>query len=196
MIIEREPSGLYEVRRRAVEALQRLGAIDDLVDCLRTLSSREALDPVEQTGDDAVVNALARALSGCESERVQSLLLDLASHRHLAGVIEALGAFHCRAALPNFIEALADDFTRPAAEAAIRKIGGAARPFLIHTVKRLVPPGEREYPSRTRQRLSALALLAEFANPRSFRAILKALMNDASPAVAALAREIASRLIG
>ena len=44
--------------------------------------------------------------------------------------------------------------------------------------------------------MSALALLAEFANPRSFRSILKALMNDASPAVAALAREIASRLIG
>jgi hypothetical protein len=89
LLFERDPSGLYQVRRRAVEALAALGAYDVLMDFLRV--PREADDPVERMGDEAVTNAAALALTKVREEHVFQLLLLVAKRRHLIGVIAALG---------------------------------------------------------------------------------------------------------
>jgi hypothetical protein len=60
ILFEREKSGLYQTRCRAVEALAALGATDVLVDYLQM--ERLIPDPVERLGEDAVINAVARSL--------------------------------------------------------------------------------------------------------------------------------------
>jgi HEAT repeat protein len=110
LLFEREPSGLYQVRRRAVEALVALGAYDVLMDFLRV--PRDADDPVERLGDEAVTNAVALALTNMREEHVFQLLLTVAKRRQLAGVIAALGSYRRPEAIPELIEALAADDCR------------------------------------------------------------------------------------
>ncbi len=81
-------------------------------------SNLDIPDPVEQAGDEAVANAVTRALMKWPGDDVFSLLLETASHKLLAGVVEALGEYRRPEAIPIFVEALGDDFYRPAAEKA------------------------------------------------------------------------------
>jgi len=164
ILFNREPSGLYETRRRAVEALAQLHADDVLIDYLST--SRAIADPVEQTGEEAVINAAARILAASRDRRVVPLLLELADrHAPLVGVVETLGGFRRIEALPYFIRALAEDFTRPAAEAAIHNLGAQVPPALLAAARPNLAVGERETVSSRRQRRSALRLYAEFGAP-------------------------------
>lgn len=157
LLFEREPSGLFEIRCRVVEALAALGARDELI---KFLSDRhDATDPVERLGDDAVVNAVARALAKHRDERLFHLLWSLARRRPLPGVIAALGAFGRPETIPCLIDALVEDESRSAAEAALRRQGTVAREALKQAIGRPLPDSVSV--SQLRQRHSILRLLVE-----------------------------------
>ena len=189
ILFAREPSGLYETRRRAVEVLSALKAYDVLREFLE--APHDFDDPVEQTGDDAVVNAAARALGELGDTKDLPLLLALLRHRRLAGIIEAVGRFRRIEALPYFIGALADDFTRPSAEAAILKLGAKARPALLESVQQRQPPAGHEVDSSRQRRRSALRLLLDIGIPGAFVwPPLHGLVHDPDPWVAMLAARL------
>jgi hypothetical protein len=104
LLFEREPSGLYETRRRVVWTLAALKAHDVLLDYLH--GHADPSDPVERLGDDAIINAAAIAVAELRSEEVFQLLMRLAQHRLLAGVVQALGTFQRTEAIAIFVEAL------------------------------------------------------------------------------------------
>ncbi|HEX4079786.1 MAG TPA: HEAT repeat domain-containing protein [Rhizomicrobium sp.] len=186
VLFAREPSGLYETRRRAVEALAALGAHDVLREFLCT--PRDISDPVELTGEEAVINAAARALGKLGDRGDLPFLLSLLREKPLAGVIEAVGRFRCIESLPLFIEALAEDFYRPAAEAAIRMLGTKARADLMQAATDHRLAFGRETGASILRRRSALALLREIGLPRKWpwRAF-PALLQDCDPTIAVLA---------
>jgi hypothetical protein len=189
ILFVREPSGLYETRRRAVEALSRLRGDDLLIEFLDT--PRHIVDPVEQTGEEAVINAVARALADCTDIRVTPLLLRLSERGPLAGVIEALDKRGCVDALPYFVKALAEDFARPAAEAALRNLGSLARSALLGAATLHQPFDRSETVSSKRQRRSALALYAELGSPLTEEwPKVYSLISDDDPEIAAIACEL------
>lgn len=175
MLSAREPSGIYEPRRHAVEALAGLQAWDVLRDYLA--DPKDISDPVERAGEDAVINAAVRALARRPDTRDLPLFFALIRTRPLAGVIEALGKFRQPGALPFFIQALEDDCLRPSAEDAILHLGGRATRLLIHTALDRDPLLDRETPSSIARRRSALRLLeklpmrGEMLPPAFFRLV-------------------------
>jgi hypothetical protein len=187
LLAEREPSGLFQARCRAVEALAALKAYDVLAEFLST--PREASDPVERFGDEAVINAAARALGGLHEPRIFELLMWLAQTRPLPGVIAALGASGRAEAIPYLVEALAEDESCLAAEAALREFGSLAHQALAVAACRS-SPGEPESESRLRQRRRALELLAESGVRPELWSVLRNLMKDEDPKIAVLACKI------
>jgi HEAT repeat protein len=161
VLFQRDPSGLFEVRCRAVYALAALGSRDTLLEFLRL--PHDATDPVERLGNDAVINAAARAVAKHREEHVFQLFLTLAKHRILPGVIAALGSFQRPQAIPFLIDALAEDECRPAAEAALAKLGQSARPALKQIT---ALSSKTESVSRLRQRQSAQSLLAAMSESK------------------------------
>jgi hypothetical protein len=188
ILFERERSGLYQTRCRAVDALAGLEASDVLIDFLGT--ERIITDPVERVGEDAVINAAARALPNVHDPRVFALLLRLARHSHLTGVIGALGVSGRAAAIPALLAALEDDASRPTAEAALRTLGRRAKSALLDAATTQLPIAERESPSSLRRRRSALGLLAEIGVTRETWTILRHLVDDSDAKIATLACEI------
>jgi hypothetical protein len=185
MLFARERSGLYQARCRAVAALAALGAHDVLIEFLE--AERVIADPVEQLGEDAVINAAAQALAVVRARRVFELLLRLAQRPALTGVIGALGAFRKAEAMPALIDALEDDASRPTAEAALRKLGRPARAALLNAAIRPAPSRERESQSSMRRRRSALGLLAEMEIARNAWPALGRLVHDDDAKIATLA---------
>ena len=82
LLLQREPSGLYLVRCRVVEALAALKSFDTLAEFLRL--DRKIEDPVERLGEEAVISAAARLIAHLREDWVFHLLLDLAMRRCLA----------------------------------------------------------------------------------------------------------------
>jgi hypothetical protein len=162
LLLEGESSGIYQPRCRAVEAL----------------AAREVADPVNRTGEEAVINAAARALATRRVEEVFPLLLDLAKRQPLAGVINALGSFRRPESIPCRITALAEDYSRRAAEAALLQLGSKAGTALLKTAMRPVPSAEWESPSSRRARRSAVQLLVRLGVSPRQRQQIHALMND------------------
>jgi hypothetical protein len=181
-LLEGESSGIYHPRCRAAEALAALGAHDVLIEFLN--SPRSVADPVNRTGEEAVINAAARALVGVDDERIFPLLLDLAKCQPLAGVIDALGSHRRSEAIPCLISALSEDYSRRAAEAALLRLGSRARPALLRAATRPVPSAEWETPSSRRARRSAVQLLARIGIPLRQRARFRDLMQDSDAEVA------------
>jgi HEAT repeat protein len=163
ILCKRERSGLYEPRRRVVETLAALGAEDVLVEFLE--SARQFPDPVENAGEEAVLNAAARALRRPCDDRAFRVLLSLAERRGLAGAIDALGRCGNPAALPCFLNALDDDLARPAAETVICTLGAAAWPGLVQVISER--DGDHDSGSSRRRRRSALSILLETGGIRS-----------------------------
>jgi PBS lyase HEAT-like repeat len=188
ILFEREPSGLYQTRCRAVEALSAIGADDVLIKFLEAGDGSD--DPIERLGEDAVINAAALALANTSDRHVFELLLRLAHRPALTGVIGALGAFENAAAIPALIDALDEDASRLTAEAALRKLGRSARPALIYAVDRKVPSGDRESESSARRRRSALRLLMEIDGSSQAWRDTRHLLHDKDAKVAAIACEI------
>jgi PBS lyase HEAT-like repeat len=188
MLFERERSGLYQARCRAVAALAALGAHNVLIEFLE--AERAIADPIERVGEDAVINAAAQALANVHEPRVFELLLRLAHRPALTGAIGALGAFANVEAIPLLINALEEDASRLAAEAALRKLGRPACAALLRAVDTRVPSGERESESSVRRRRSALRLLLETDRSRDAWRALRHLVHDKDAKVAALACKI------
>jgi PBS lyase HEAT-like repeat len=188
LLFEREPSGLYPARCRAVAALAALGAYDVLADFLH--AAPEAADPVERLGDEAVVNAAALALANVREEHVFQLLLALVKRRLLVGVIGALGTFRRPEAVPHLMDALAQDHCRVTGEVALRKFGRLARPALLQAVDLRLPSPQRESVSSRRRRRSALGLLAELGISQKTWRSLRHLMRDEDQRIAAVACNI------
>lgn len=185
LLFEREPSGLFQGRCRAVEALAKLHAYDVLMEYLE----REyvASDPVERLGDDAVINAAARALSGLRWERVFRLLMRLARRPALAGVIRALGALGRPEAVPLLIDAIEDDASRQAAEAALKAMGRAATPALVAAAKLRSPSPAYESESSLRRRRSALTVLEGIGMTERTWTELRCLIEDRDAKVSLIA---------
>lgn len=185
VLFEREPSGLFQVRCRAIDALRSIRAIDVLIEFLT--SHRDALDAVERLGDDAVVDAAALALAGFREERIFQTLLLLAQHRLTPGVVGALGAFRRREAIPHLVAALAEDDCRNVAETALRKIRRSARRALVQATTLRLPSSGRESTSSLRRRRSALVLLMEGnISAQTWRSV-RHLMQDQDSRIAASA---------
>jgi hypothetical protein len=136
-------------------------------------------------------------------------LLELAKTRPLAGVVEALGSFRRSETVHILVKALSEDHLRPAAEAALPRLGTRARPALLRAALRPMPSAEGESPSSCRARRSALRLLLQIGLPARYRAWLLQLIRDGDGEVAAHAcrayleiastaekREVLDRLIG
>jgi hypothetical protein len=187
-LFKRDRSGIYQPRRWAVEVLAALHAHDVLADYL--LAPHNASDPVERAGDEAVINAAARALAEVRKEWVFRLLLNVARRHSSAGVVEALGAFDRHEALPHLIEALAEDDCRIIAENSLRRLGSAARPALLHTAlaRRSSPSNESE--TDLRQRRSAMGLLVEMRLSLAEWGEVRGLMWDRDARIALLACRI------
>jgi hypothetical protein len=183
-----EPGGLFQPRCQAVEALAALGAKEVLLDFLA--HPREAVDPVVQTGEEALANAVARSLAKWQDEDVFMALLAAGRHRPLAGIVEALGHFRRSEAIPVYDAALFEDFSRPEAEDAFRKLGRSVAPHLLWLTGVRLPSAETETESSKRRRRSALRLLAEMPEDGEPPAELHALATDADPRVALLACSI------
>ena len=188
LLFDREPSGLFQVRVRAVDALAKLGAHEVLVEFLST--PHDVIDPVERLGEDAVINAAARALAYHRDQRVFDLLLRLAHRPCLTGVIFALGNSLRHEAIPLLVEALSEDTSRLTAEGVLKRIGAAARPALIETVSRRADAHEHELELRLRQRRSALRLLAEMGVSRRTWQAVRHLMYDDDGRIAIVACRI------
>jgi HEAT repeat protein len=183
-----DPSGLCQARCSAVAALAALGGSDVLIDFLET--EGPVTDPVERAGKDAVINATAGVLPNVHEPRVFELLVRLARSSPLTGVIGALGASGRAEAIPMLVDALADDTSRPVAEAALRRFGKQSEGALLNAATTQLPAPEGESASSVRRRRSALGLLAEIDVARQTWPILRQLMGDRDVKIATLASEI------
>ena len=152
------PSGIFQPRQWAVEALGALGA---KVVLLEYLGRDEHIpDPVVRHGEDAVRNTAARLIGRWKTDDVFELLEGLARKRVLPGVITALGSFRRKEALPILERALEDDVARPAAEEALTGFGGDEIETLVSTLHRKRMNEDEEVPSSLRRRRSAAELLS------------------------------------
>jgi HEAT repeat protein len=184
LLFAREPSGQFQIRGRAVEALASLGAYEVLIDYLS--GEHTAQDPVEQLGDDAVINAAARALANVREERVFQLLFKLAQRPSWTGVIQAMGVFERPEAIPLLIKALEEDASRPAAEVALKRISRRARSALTLSARLRLPSPAHESESSLRRRRSALRLLYHVGISRRTWQELRTLMQDADAQISLL----------
>jgi hypothetical protein len=184
-LFRRDRSGIYQPRRWAIEVLAGLGAFDVLRDYL--LTSHDATDPVERAGDEAVINAAARAISKVREDWVFQLLLDLASQRISSGPIEALGNFDRLEAIPTLIAALAEDDCRSIAEACLQRLGDAAQPALVRTALERRPSALNESETSLRRRRSALHVLTELQTAHLDSQMLRELVADRDNRIAVLA---------
>jgi hypothetical protein len=119
-LMEGRPSGIYQPRRWAVEALAGLHAKDVLLEYLRR--DRPIPDAVARMGEEAVQNAAATALKQWPSEEVCGVLTGILQRRHLAGAVTTLGELGHTEAIPFIVAALEDDVCRATAENALQKM--------------------------------------------------------------------------
>lgn len=157
ILFEREPSGLFQVRCRAAEALGRLGAFDVLEEFLRKPRHGDA---VERLGDDVAISAAARAIARQKDNKTFELLCELARTHPLGGLIAALASFRRPEAIPILISALNEDEVRQTAELALLSFGPGARPFLLDALDRFKFENELSE-SLLRKYRSMLLLLGE-----------------------------------
>lgn len=182
------PSGIFQPRCEAVQALAALGARDVLVEFLS--SPRDVIDPVEQAGENAVTNAVARALIKWPDDQVFSLLLEISKNKLLDGIVEALAEYGREEAIPIFAAALGEDFCRPAAEKGFCKIGVSSCPYLLQLAEHRIISADFEYDSSRRRRRSALKLFAEMHHSEDLPETIRSLVTDNDPQVALLACSI------
>jgi hypothetical protein len=185
LLFERETSGLFETRRRAVDALAALGAHDVLTDFVET--PHDPIDPVERVGDDAVIDAAALALSVVCDERIFAALMTVARRRLLPGVVAALGIFRRPESIPVLVAALGEDACRRAAEGALVKLGKRGRKALI-TALRPQPAAGGE--SELRARRALLEVLLAIGIDAGTWPSLGHLMRDDDPKIRLLACRI------
>jgi hypothetical protein len=193
-LLEGKPSAIFQPRQWAVEALAGLQAKDVLLVYLK--QKKDISDPDVQLGEEAVESTAARQLSKWPSEEVYQVLLETAQERCLPGALEALGEFRRVEGIPFLVKALEDDFCRPAAEDALRKIGASTRLELIHAVLTPRPDKEVETPSSLRRRGSSARLLAEIGISADQWLKVRQLLNETDPAILVAVSRLASKIAG
>jgi hypothetical protein len=186
------PSGVYQPRRWAVEALAALGAKEALMEYLA--AEREISDPVVRLGEEAVENAAARALAGWGTDEVFDLLTRLASHRLAPGFIDALGTFRRAESIPIFDRALEDDLAREPAEKAFRELGKRAADALSLSARTLLPSARDERPSSLLRRTSAVGLLLDVGARASDWPELEPLLQETDPHLVLRVAQLAVRI--
>lgn len=184
LLFEREQSGLFDTRCRAVEALAALNAFDVLGEFLSR--TRADVDAVESLGDDVVVSVAAQAIAKHKQEWVYALLYRLAGLKPLRGVLAGLGMFLREESIPVFIRALEEDEVRATAETVLRRFGIAARPALLAACAPCSEPMD-ESESCRRKRRASLVLLVEIGIPENGWPAIRDLMRDRDARIAALA---------
>ncbi len=186
VLLEREPSGLFHARVRAVDALAALGAYGILADFLRL--RRPIDDPVERLGEDVVIDAAARGIARSRQQWAFDLLLELAKRPHFtSGVICALGSFRRPESIPILIAALGEDEARLSAEGALKAVGRLALPNLINAANLRQPSTTTESESNLRRRRSALYLLTGIGLPKRLWPRIRGLMKEEDTKIALLA---------
>ncbi|MCZ2074185.1 MAG: hypothetical protein LC130_04195 [Bryobacterales bacterium] len=191
-LMEGRPSGIYQPRRWAVEALAGLKAKDVLLDYLR--SDRPIPDAVARMGEEAVRNAAAAALKQWPSDEVCEVLTGIIQHRHLAGAVGTLGELGHEEAIPFMVAALEDDVCRETAETALRKLGQAAVSDLIIAALNPWPNREEESPLSLRRRSSAAQLLCEIGVSGEQWTRLRPLIKETEPGILVAAARMAWRI--
>lgn len=160
LLVEREPSGIYQPRVLAARALGAIRANDILLDYLQ--HPRFPRDPVERAGEEAVVNGVAEVLAQNRFEAAFETLRQIVATRpHLIGTVHALATFGRAAAIPELITALGDDGSRHAAEEGLRRIGQPASRYLIGRLEQLTKANERHFESNIRHRHAMLGVLLD-----------------------------------
>jgi hypothetical protein len=189
LLFEGDPAGIFEPRRRAVQALAVLKAARVLKEFVA--GWKPPADPVERFGDEAVLGAAARALGATLDDEAYAILAAVARRYLVREVIEALGYYGRAESIVILVATLADDFSRQPAEQAFRLPGQDAIPALIQTASRSVANlSGRESPSSIRRRRSALRLILEVATTRELWDRLRDLVEDPDSEIAALACRI------
>jgi hypothetical protein len=188
LLFRRERSGIYQPRCRAALALGTFRAYNVLREFLA--ARPEITDPVERTGEDAVLNAAAKALASAREHSDFHLLLDVLRWRLLPGVIESLSAFRSAEIIPLLIAALAEDDCAQSAEAALNNCGGAAEDALVQCAAKTPSPAGLESETSRRQRRRALRLLFEIGVSARSWAQLRHLIDDPDPKIALLASKL------
>ncbi len=182
LLFQREPSGLFQPRCRVVEALAALHARAVLAEFLQ--ADRHIPDPVERAGEEAVINAAARAVQDSMDDALFHRLLLLAETRKLVGPIEVIGQTRRIEGISCLIAALGDDLARPVAEEALRKFGAAAATALINAASIGIEPDDE---SARRRRRAAMRLLTEIDPPPATTETLRDLWRgEPDPETAAL----------
>jgi hypothetical protein len=190
-LLEGRPSGVYQPRRWAVDALAGLGAKDILLEYLTSFQLPR--DAEVRFGEEAVRNAAARHLASWRSEDVFHALLAIALPHPMSGIVEALGSFHRTEALPYFLQALEDDFCREAAAGALRDLGPDALPALLGASLLKIPGGALESPSSQRRRAACVQILSQADLPAGYWDVLRPLLEDAGPEIAVALTPLALR---
>jgi hypothetical protein len=190
LLLQREPSGLFQARCRAVDALAALHAYDVLAEFLSL--ERRIDDPVERVGEDAVLNAAALAIANVHEEWVFQLLFRLADERLLRGTLAGLSAFKRLETIPLLIRALAEDDLHLTAASQLRDFGQAAAPFLVRAAVGWRDDGRPQSETRLRMRRRALLLLSDM-NIASEWPALRSLIEDDDDWIAILAAKLCLR---
>lgn len=180
-LIEGRPSGIYQPRQWAVEALSGLGAKQVLIEYL--LREKQIPDPVACFGEETVKSAAALELVKWKTPEVFRALMEMSRRLLLPGVVEALGQFANVEAIPHLDQALEDDMCREAAEEAFLRLGVRAREPLLLSALTPLPGAPEERPSSLRRRRSALSLLAEIGLSGEQWRRLEALLDASDPAL-------------
>lgn len=175
-LLEDAPNSIFQPRQLAVETLAELDAKDVLIEYL--LSARKPSDPVIRFGEDAVLSTAARELSRWKTGDVFDALQKLSQERLLPGVVESLGHFARESSIPYFLWALGDGVCREAAEEALRKIGEAARPYLLEAARSPNAPAGNEISSSLQRRRTALKILADLPRQPNEWAELRPLLEN------------------
>lgn len=188
-LLDGKPSGIFQPRQRAVEALGELGAKDVLIGYLA--SEKEISDPVHRYGEEAVENTAARLLAAWRDDDTYKVLLWLLRRKALPGLIDAVGEFRRADATPELIAALGDSIGRSFAEEALRKIGEGAHRALIIASRTPHPSADYETSTSHYRRRSALRLLTELKLSEEDWHDLSSLADDRDREIAARACRIA-----
>jgi hypothetical protein len=153
-LLEGRPSGVFQRRLWAVQALGGLGADDVLIDFL---SASPPADPIARFGEEVVRGAAARALTESGHPEAQGILQEVARRERLPAALEAIATRSPAASIPILVEALEEDFARDAAAAALRKCGAVACEALTEAA---LDRGNDSQRARRRRR-AALELLLD-----------------------------------
>lgn len=207
LLFERDSAGIFEPRKRAVQALAALHAFGVLKEFIAKW--RLASDPVERLGDEAVLSAAALMLGETGDEEAYFILFGIAREHPVPGVVEALSRYRRAESTSVLIAALSDDCASAAAEQGFRLMGQKAVPALVDAALCVTTgPSDRETPSSIRRRRRAFSLLLELGATREVWVRVGESIKDQDDEIASLAcrlgilaaddaqmRECASRLV-